>query len=119
MEGVNITMRNKLIALLLIIVLVTSACVLISCDDEQDIVDIPTSGASSTLATVPTSGTVVDYSATENLYIAHGNLISSGSFVGVSSGSSVSLGVEQTVDTTRTVIGDSVFKQTVSLSSFV
>ena len=67
----------------------------------------------------PSGKSVTDLDPKQNLYIAQGELKRAGSFKGVSNGSTVSAGVEQKVYSRRVVKEDTVFKESVSVSSMV
>ena len=63
----------------------------------------------------PTDGTTpADHSPIDNYYIATGVLRESGGFVGKTTGTSVSLGINQDIYASRTVLGDDVFKESYS-----
>lgn len=63
----------------------------------------------------PTDGTTpADHEAIENYYIATGVLREAGSFVGQTTGTSVSLGINQDIYASRTVLGKDVFKESYS-----
>ena len=63
----------------------------------------------------PDDGTTpADHTAIDNYYIATGVLKDAGSFVGKTTGTSVSLGINQDIYASRTVLGNNVFKESYS-----
>lgn len=63
----------------------------------------------------PDDGTTpADHTAIDNYYIATGVLKNAGSFVGETTGTSVSLGINQDIYAGRTVLGNDVFKESYS-----
>ena len=77
------------------------------------------SGQSSTVKAKPVDGsTPADHAPNDNFYYALGDLLSAGSFIGESEGSSTSLGVKQEIKATRYVNGKEVYKQSLSHSTF-
>ena len=63
----------------------------------------------------PDDGTTpADHTAIDNYYIATGVLKDAGSFVGKTTGTSVSLGINQDIYAGRTVLGNNVFKESYS-----
>lgn len=114
-------MRFKVICALLALVM-SSCCMVyvVNYDDTPDVLVVPPdSELISTLAQRPDSGTPADFDARQNLYISAGELQRSGSFSACATGATTSMGIEQKVSALRTVVGDSVFKQSASFSSLV
>lgn len=73
----------------------------------------------STVKQKPSDGsTLADHSPADNFAYALYDLLEAGSFVGESSGQTVSLGVEQNVKAVRYVNGDEVLKRSLSHSTF-
>ena len=114
-------MRFKVFCALLALVM-SSCCMVyvVNFDDSPPAIVIPPdSDLVSMTASRPESGTPCDYDAKQNLYVSAGQLQQAGSFNAVASGSSKSMGIEQQVLSSRTVVGEDVFKQSASFSSLV
>lgn len=114
-------MRFKVFCALLALVM-SSCCMVyvVNFDDSPPAIVIPPdSDLVSMTASRPESGTPGDYDAKQNLYVSAGQLQQAGSFNAVASGSSKSMGIEQQVLSSRTVVGEDVFKQSASFSSLV
>ena len=63
----------------------------------------------------PETGTPNDRTAIENLYIAQGELLRKGGFVGTSRGQTTSAGIKQDVVNNRTVVNGNVFKEMITV----
>lgn len=114
-------MRFKVFCALLALVM-SSCCMVyvVNFDDSPPVIVIPPdSDLVSMTADRPESGTPGDYDAKQNLYISAGQLKEAGSFNAVASGSSNSMGIEQQVLSSRSVVGEDAFKQSASFSSLV
>lgn len=117
-------MKIKLICAILALVVGTSSLVYVVTSTDgygqsDPLPPVDQGKLVSTLLEKPLEGDISTQSAKDNLYIAHGELIRSGGFVGNTLGSSNTMGVSQGVASSRVVMGQSVFKQSVSHSSFV
>ncbi|MGN1040932.1 MAG: hypothetical protein ACI4QL_05835, partial [Candidatus Fimimonas sp.] len=115
-------MKKRIFCLLLLCVLVFSLSVVAACkpQEENPPIEIDDVEKVSTLLEKPDGKTPADVSAKESLYVAAGELQRSGGFRGVSTGvSSAVLGIQQEIASERTVVGENVFKQSASSSSFM
>ena len=116
------TMKKRIFCLLLLCVLIISLSAFAACkpQEENPPIEIDDAEKVSTILEKPDGKTPEDVSAKESLYIAAGELQRSGGFKGVSTGvSSAMLGIQQEVASERTVVGENVFKQSASSSSFM
>jgi len=108
--------KAKVICIVLAVLLVSGGAVLLvsNLSGNANIIAPPPSDSVSATMEKPSDGVFVKNDAINNLYIAHGELIRSGGFKGVNQGTSVSMGITQQVYSNRTVVGNNVFKQSVS-----
>lgn len=107
--------KAKVICIILAIVLVSTGTVLLIDNLSSSAIEI--TRPNDTISAVmdrPEDGVFNQDNAKENLYIAHGELIRAGGFKGQNKGTSSSFGITQTVWSDRTVVGNNVFKQSVS-----
>lgn len=107
--------KAKVICIILAIVLVSTGTVLLIDNLSGNATELvrPSDTMSATMEK-PQDGVFSQDNAKDNLYIAHGELIRSGGFRGQNRGTSKSLGITQTVWSDRTVVGNNVWKQSVS-----
>lgn len=108
--------KAKIICIVLAVVLVSAGAVALIAEmsGNANVITPPPSDTISTSMERPSDGVFDPNDAKTNLYIAHGELLRSGGYKGVNKGTSVSLGITQTVHSYRTVVGNNVFKQSVS-----
>lgn len=123
MNKTKIMSKKKIIVFSIIIcVAIIATFYFLGCNKNSFTGDInlnEISGQSSTVKAKPADGsTPADHAPNDNFYYALGDLISAGSFIGESEGSSTSLGVKQEIKATRYVNGNEVYKQSLSHSSF-
>ncbi|MCM1042589.1 MAG: hypothetical protein NC350_00020 [Corallococcus sp.] len=114
-------MKLKILCGLLAVIL-SSACVVFVMDNDDGGTVVPPPVGANLISTKydrPSDGNPSAYSAKENLYIAHGELLRSGGFSAKSYGTTTTLGVSQPISADRVVLDGAVFKQSVSYSSLV
>lgn len=108
--------KVKIICIILAVVLVSAGTVLLVSNLSGNANNIvpPPADTESVVMDKPADGVFDKNDAKSNLYIAHGELKRSGGFRGESYGMSSSMGIAQEVASVRTVVGDNVFKQSIS-----
>lgn len=106
--------KAKVLCLILAMVMASAGTVLVAQNfgDTPDVpVILPTDNDPNVYLDKPAEGDPSQLDLKENLYIAAGELKRSGGFVGVSAGTTTSMGMSQAVSNKRTVVNGNVFKQ--------
>lgn len=108
--------KTKVLCLILAVVIASAGTVSLALNMGEEIVPpIKLDNAVDTVMDKPVGELPSDRSAIENLYIAQGELQRKGGYVGTTRGTAVSAGIAQDVYNNRVVIGDSAFKEMITI----